>query len=174
MNKILTIAAVTAILISATGCQKLGTARDPLPEPGTSRNLGKVPSSRAFAAAEKIVKKYFQIESIDSTAGVIKTKPAKLDSGKNLIPRISPVRQTATLMVSRSGDIAVGRVCVVQEREYSHAKTKVGHNPTEHNYSGNPGEESTIKAMQNTYWVREKSRRDIEIQLLEEIAAELK
>jgi len=170
MKNITAIALYAGLAITLTGCgnHKLGDV-DLFGKGGSWRNYGEVSKDRLFAVSRKVLLQYYTIDSADPSAGTITTHPVQVDEDKFIIKR-SSARQYASLSVVSEGDSSTVGIDVIQERQFSRAQTSFVNSQS--NYSGNPGRESTIESGR-MYWTREKSRRDIENQILADIAEEL-
>ena len=154
------------------GCSRLPSNEGLAPGCGTSRGLGDTSYQEAFATGRQVMSQYFSIASSDANTGIIKSRPQRVDAGKERLLGRSPARQIATMQISQEDGQVIAQVLVMQQRQGSNVRRQMGYSMERENYSGNPGDESPANldaattAEQNESWADEKARHDIETDIL--------
>ena len=166
-------------LLIFVGCQNMDQMQTGLAiGNGTSRNMGDVSMSNAFAAAVKAVSAHYSIDptKTNQANGIIVCRPTNVVNPSNeRILGALPARQLAKVVLTSENDQVIAQVLVVQQRQGSGPRQEMGYAQERHNYSGSPGDETpgnlsaATTPQQNEAWEYEKTLPDIEDVILSDM-----
>lgn len=145
--------------------------------PGTTRMLGDVNYTTAFAAARDVLAENgFVVESANPDTGVINTRPKPIEAGGERLLGESQSRQVATMRLRRQNGQVVADLAVAQQRQDAETFRQMA-GPRE-NYSGVPTDtpaemDAPADPQQRYTWRTESYRGDIERRILQELYLEL-
>ncbi|HDY64991.1 MAG TPA: hypothetical protein ENH84_02005 [Phycisphaerae bacterium] len=166
---------VVGLGVVLVGCGQFPLNEGLAPGRGTIRGLGDTSYQEAFATGRMVMSQFFSIASADVNTGIIKSRPKKVDAGKERLLGSSPARQIATMQISQKNGQVVAQVLVMQQRQGSAIRRQMGYSTEQENYTGNPGEESpanidaAITPEQKESWADEKARHGIEADILNDL-----
>jgi hypothetical protein len=162
--------AVSAALMAAclTGCAD-GV---PGPTPGQSRVLDNVNYTDAFATAQAVFARTFEIASSDSESGEIRSQPLYVNASGDRVIGNSPARQLATMQLTRTRGQIVARLVIIQQRQGAAVRNVMA--PPGMPYSSVPDEtpaEDTgaTTPEQNSSWQNERRVSGLEARMLQEL-----
>ncbi|GAG11983.1 unnamed protein product, partial [marine sediment metagenome] len=175
MKRYVLLMTVVGFGVVLAGCGQLPLNEGLAPGRGTIRGLGDTSYQEAFATGRMVMGQYFSIASADVNTGIIKSRPKKVDAGKERLLGSSPARQIATMQISQKDGQVVAQVLVMQQRQGSAIRRQMGYSTKPENYTGNPGDESpadidaATTPKQNESWADEKARHGVESDILNDL-----
>ena len=122
--------AAGAWLAVLAGCQST------IMQAGTSRNLGPVDPGQAMVAAQGIMSQHFQLDSIDSQAGLITTSPEPTAGREAALLSDPEARSVASMRFKQQGSDMIANCRVEVQRRRS--ATELAMLASKQNYSGVP------------------------------------
>lgn len=158
---IVTAAAATCIV---AGCNQ--------PIPGTSRSLGTVDYTLAFAAANEVMTQYFSVLSSNPHTGIITSRPKPVEAPKERLLSGSPARQVATLRVRTEGKAVVVYATVALQRQGEAVLEQI--RPGVDNYDSVPNQtpaerDGATTVEQNESWRTHGYAHNVERKILQDI-----
>ncbi|MFP3937069.1 MAG: hypothetical protein ACLFVW_01915 [Phycisphaerae bacterium] len=141
--------------------------------PGTTRTLGEVDYTTAFATAREVLAENgFVVESANPDTGVIRTRPRPADAAGERLLGESQARQLATLRLRKENGQVAADLAVAQQRQDSEVFRQMS-GPSQ-SYTGVPSNtpaemEGPSDPQQRRAWRTDTYRGDIERMILEEL-----
>jgi len=140
--------------------------------PGTSRSLGTVDYTSAFAAANETMAQYFSVQASNPHTGVITSRPKSVEAPKERLLSGSPARQVATLRVRTEGKAVVVYATVALQRQGGAVLEQI--RPGADNYDSVPNQTPAERAgattlEQNESWRTHGYAHDVERKILQDI-----
>lgn len=174
------IIAIAALAALAAGCDGPYTDSRNVFNPATGRSvvLGHVNYENAFAAAQGVMSKYFEIEAAQPEIGIVRCRPQAINAKGERVLGNSPARQVAQLKIVQSaGGNVTARLSIEIQRQGQDIDQVSS--PVGDNYSGVPSQTpaqgtGATSADQNTDWWTQRHNNELEARILDEIAQAVK
>jgi len=168
MTRYLTLALLLFAFGAVVGCNA--------PTPGTTRALGDVSYTEAFATSREVMAQHFSVLSANPDTGQITCRPAVADVQGERILGGSPARRLAKLQLRREGPVVLAHASVALQREGSYARNARA-NYTE-NYDEVPNltpadQTAATTPDQNELWRTERYDHALERNILDDIYRQL-
>ena len=115
---------------------------------------------------------YFSIEKADAQEGVIRSRPKRVEAGRDRVLGGSPARQIATLTLTHKDGQVVAHLSIAVQRQGSSIYRRIG--PGSESYHGAPTEtpaetEGATTPAQNEAWRTEKYDNTLAKTILDDI-----
>jgi hypothetical protein len=141
--------------------------------PGSSRSLGTVDYTSAFATANEVVSQYFPVESANPVTGVIQCRAKDTKAANERLLGGSPAREVATLRIVKEGKDLMAYATVALQRQGGDVFRSMPH--AEENYSGVPNRtpaerDAATTPEQNEPWQIYSYDHQAESRILEDLA----
>jgi hypothetical protein len=142
------------------------------PLPGSSRSLGAVDYTSAFAAGNEVMAQYFSVESSNPQTGIITSRPKAVEAGHERLLGGSPARQVATLRIRSEGKEVVAYATVALQRQGGAVFRTMP--PVAENYSSVPHQtpaerDAATTVEQNESWTTHSYLHDVELKVLQDL-----
>jgi hypothetical protein len=140
---------------------------------GSSRSLGTVDYTSAFATANEVISQYYPVESADPATGVIQCRIKDVKAANERLLGGSPARQVATMKIVREGKDVTAYVTVALQRQGGDVFSAMPH--VDENYSGVPDRtpaenDAATTPEQNEPWRIYSYDHQAELKILEDLA----
>lgn len=141
-------------------------------EAAQSRLMGPMRLTDAFAAAEAVFARHFEIASSDAERGVIESQPKAVNARGERVLGNSPARQIARLRVFAEHGNVIARLAITQQRQETDVQSVVAPPGEAYNSVPNQSPSAGLAATtdkQNLLWRDERRMRAEEARILQEL-----